>query len=244
MVREGLRINRWRMGEWRMGTLWRRTMRGSASPTTRPAGPSRPSPPGGRCWTPPANCSSSMGMRSRRSRTSPAAPGSPWTRSTRPSAANPLCCAKSWRPRSPEAIRPCPPSSATTWRVSGPRRAPGRRSRRTSRPWSKSSPASPRSTWPCATPPPPTPTPRQRGARSASDVPATCAHLPPTSAPPVSCAQTCPMTPSQNIVWSMNGPEYWTLLVSDRGWSAEQFGNHLTDAWQRMFLARAPQSRQ
>jgi AcrR family transcriptional regulator len=40
-----------------------------------------------------------------------------------------------------------------------------------------------------------------------------------------------------DIVWSMNGPEYWTLLVSDRGWSSEQFGHHLTDAWQRLFLA-------
>ena len=47
-----------------------------------------------------------------------------------------------------------------------------------------------------------------------------------------------------DIVWSMNGPEYWTLLVSDRGWSPGQFGNHLTDAWQRLFLARAPRSRQ
>jgi hypothetical protein len=46
-----------------------------------------------------------------------------------------------------------------------------------------------------------------------------------------------------DIVWSMNGPEYWTLLVSDRGWSSEQFGNHLTDAWQRLFLARAPRRR-
>src|SRR5690349_3233958 len=40
-----------------------------------------------------------------------------------------------------------------------------------------------------------------------------------------------------DIVWSMNGPEYWTLLVSDRGWSAEQFGHHLPEAWQRLFLA-------
>jgi hypothetical protein len=47
-----------------------------------------------------------------------------------------------------------------------------------------------------------------------------------------------------DIVWSMNGPEYWTLLVRDRGWSSEQFGNHLIDAWQRLFLARAPRSRQ
>ncbi|HET7016675.1 MAG TPA: helix-turn-helix domain-containing protein [Streptosporangiaceae bacterium] len=39
-----------------------------------------------------------------------------------------------------------------------------------------------------------------------------------------------------DIIWSMNGPEYWTLLVSDRGWSSERFGNHLSDAWQRLFL--------
>lgn len=43
-----------------------------------------------------------------------------------------------------------------------------------------------------------------------------------------------------DIVWSMNGPEYWTLLVSDRGWSPERFGGYLSDAWARMFLARAP----
>jgi hypothetical protein len=46
-----------------------------------------------------------------------------------------------------------------------------------------------------------------------------------------------------DIIWSMNGPEYWTLLVTDRGWSSERFGNHLIDAWQRLFLTRAPQSR-
>jgi AcrR family transcriptional regulator len=40
-----------------------------------------------------------------------------------------------------------------------------------------------------------------------------------------------------DIVWSMNGPEYWTLLVHDRGWSPGRFGRHLADAWQRMFLA-------
>ena len=26
-------------------------------------------------------------------------------------------------------------------------------------------------------------------------------------------------------------------VVTDRGWSPEQFGHHLTDAWQRLFLA-------
>ncbi|HEX5189417.1 MAG TPA: helix-turn-helix domain-containing protein [Streptosporangiaceae bacterium] len=46
-----------------------------------------------------------------------------------------------------------------------------------------------------------------------------------------------------DIVWSMNGPEYWTLLVIDRGWTPERFASHLTDAWQRLFLARAPRNR-
>ena len=34
-----------------------------------------------------------------------------------------------------------------------------------------------------------------------------------------------------DIVWSMNGPEYWILLVGDRGWTPERFGAFLTDAW-------------
>ena len=36
-----------------------------------------------------------------------------------------------------------------------------------------------------------------------------------------------------DIVWSMNGPEYWTLLVVERGWTPERFGTHLRDAWAR-----------
>jgi AcrR family transcriptional regulator len=43
-----------------------------------------------------------------------------------------------------------------------------------------------------------------------------------------------------DIIWSMNGPEYWTLLVGERGWSAGQFSRHITDAWQRLFLAGPP----
>jgi hypothetical protein len=39
-----------------------------------------------------------------------------------------------------------------------------------------------------------------------------------------------------DIIWSMNGPEYWTLLVTERGWSAERFSRHIADAWQRLFL--------
>ena len=40
-----------------------------------------------------------------------------------------------------------------------------------------------------------------------------------------------------DIVWSMNGPEYWVLLVVERGWSPERFGVHLVDAWTRTLLA-------
>jgi AcrR family transcriptional regulator len=42
-----------------------------------------------------------------------------------------------------------------------------------------------------------------------------------------------------DIIWSMNGPEYWTLLVTERGWPAERFSRHVADAWQRLFLDTA-----
>jgi AcrR family transcriptional regulator len=45
-----------------------------------------------------------------------------------------------------------------------------------------------------------------------------------------------------DIVWSMNGPEYWTLLVGDRGWSPERFGAFVVDVWTRLLLA-APDAR-
>jgi AcrR family transcriptional regulator len=40
-----------------------------------------------------------------------------------------------------------------------------------------------------------------------------------------------------DIVWSMNGTEYWVLLVGDRGWSPERFAAYLIDAWSRLLLA-------
>jgi AcrR family transcriptional regulator len=39
-----------------------------------------------------------------------------------------------------------------------------------------------------------------------------------------------------DAVWSMNGPEYWVLLVGQRGWSPGQFADWLTDAWCRLLL--------
>ena len=39
-----------------------------------------------------------------------------------------------------------------------------------------------------------------------------------------------------DIVWSMNGTEYWVLLVGERGWSRERFAAYLIDAWSRLLL--------
>jgi hypothetical protein len=40
-----------------------------------------------------------------------------------------------------------------------------------------------------------------------------------------------------DIVWSMNGPEYWALLVHERGWTPERFSVWLADAWTRTLTA-------
>jgi AcrR family transcriptional regulator len=40
-----------------------------------------------------------------------------------------------------------------------------------------------------------------------------------------------------DIVWSMNASEYRALLVGERGWSAEEFGRFLADAWTRLLLS-------
>lgn len=39
-----------------------------------------------------------------------------------------------------------------------------------------------------------------------------------------------------DIVWSMNAPEYYLLLVERRGWSPERFAGYLDDAWSRLLL--------
>jgi len=39
-----------------------------------------------------------------------------------------------------------------------------------------------------------------------------------------------------DVIWSMNSPEYWLLLVRDRAWTPDQFAAWLTDAWSRLLL--------
>lgn len=41
-----------------------------------------------------------------------------------------------------------------------------------------------------------------------------------------------------DVVWSTNSAEFYSLLVRERGWSAEQFERWLADAWIRLFLAK------
>lgn len=39
-----------------------------------------------------------------------------------------------------------------------------------------------------------------------------------------------------DILWSMNAPEYWLLLVQERHWSPERFRDWIADAWKRLLL--------
>ena len=39
-----------------------------------------------------------------------------------------------------------------------------------------------------------------------------------------------------DIIWSMNAPEYFLLLVGQRGWTVARFKSWLADAWMRLLL--------
>lgn len=39
-----------------------------------------------------------------------------------------------------------------------------------------------------------------------------------------------------DIIWSMNAPDYYLLLVQERGWSPDEFEAFLVDAWRRLLL--------
>lgn len=45
-----------------------------------------------------------------------------------------------------------------------------------------------------------------------------------------------------DIIWSMNSPEYYTLLVHDRRWPDRRFQRWLSDAWKRLLLEDQPRS--
>ena len=39
-----------------------------------------------------------------------------------------------------------------------------------------------------------------------------------------------------DIIWSMNSPEFYLLLVQQRGWSPKEFEDYLADSWVRLLL--------
>jgi AcrR family transcriptional regulator len=41
---------------------------------------------------------------------------------------------------------------------------------------------------------------------------------------------------ASDVLWAMNSPEFYRLLVVGRGWTAEMFENWLADTWQRILL--------
>jgi AcrR family transcriptional regulator len=42
---------------------------------------------------------------------------------------------------------------------------------------------------------------------------------------------------TSDVLWSMNAPEFYMLLVDERGWTPEEFATWLADAWVRLLLA-------
>jgi AcrR family transcriptional regulator len=47
-----------------------------------------------------------------------------------------------------------------------------------------------------------------------------------------------------DIIWSMNSPEFYLLLVEQRGWSPKEFERWLADAWIRLLLEPAVDKRE
>ena len=119
-----------------------------------------------------------------------------------------------------------------------PRR--GRRSRSTPRPSSRSRPGSPRSSSPCATRRRATRAPQPSGSGSAAAVRRTCATFAADLRATGELRADLSDDEVADVVWSMNGPEYWVLLVGDRGWSPERFGAFLADAWTRLLTSGSP----
>ena len=40
-----------------------------------------------------------------------------------------------------------------------------------------------------------------------------------------------------DVIWATNSPEFYCLLVEDRGWAPERFERWLADSWCRLLLA-------
>ena len=43
-----------------------------------------------------------------------------------------------------------------------------------------------------------------------------------------------------DVIWTMNSPEFYLLLVRERGWTPERFEQWLADTWGRLLLTQPP----
>jgi len=39
-----------------------------------------------------------------------------------------------------------------------------------------------------------------------------------------------------DVIWATNSPEFYLLLVTQRSWTPEQYGDWLATTWQRLLL--------
>ena len=107
---------------------------------------------------------------------------------------------------------------------------------------------------------PPTVPVRGYGMKSVNAEPATCANLRPSCVSLDSCVtgmtmfaralhQEGQLRPDVSVeeagdmLWTCNSPEVYELLVVQRGWTPERFGDWLIDAWKRLLLYPAAPAR-
>ena len=204
------------------GLTWRTEWPGGWIPaaTTPRDAPSRPRRPAPRCSRPLATCSSAQGYAATTvADIARAAPGGRRHGLRHRRHASPRCCGRCWRRRSPAPTRRSRRASATTSPVSAPPPPPGTRSRAYVAGSSRSSPGSRRSIlairdaagadaesaalW------------EEIADRRAANMRRFAADLRTTGELRADLSDD----DVADIVWSMNGPEYWVLLVGERGWS-------------------------
>jgi len=69
------------------------------------------------------------------------------------------------------------------------------------------------------------------------------------SAARATCESSSPIWPAQahyakgisreeaaDVIWATNSPEFYVLLVHERGWDPDHYAHWLADAWRRLLL--------
>jgi hypothetical protein len=51
-----------------------------------------------------------------------------------------------------------------------------------------------------------------------------------------SLRQNISLEDAADVIWATNSPEFYALLVHDRGWDPDHYAHWLADAWRRLLL--------